>query len=141
MFFSFYAKSYIKSKDIILKKEARDFLSNIRLICFINNETLDIFYKKLKRKYESNFPNFFNYFGNTYLNKGLFSDHSWNYYTYFMKNSNIENFFFINNICGSNNRTLNNKIIGMCKFYYSFIRAINVLINYFNTKIYIMKDM
>ena len=51
-----------------------------------------------------------------------------------MKNSNIENFFFINNICGSNNRTLNNKIIGMCKFYYSFITAINLLINYFNTK-------
>ena len=35
----------LKSKDIILKREARDLLSNIRLICFINNETLDIFYE------------------------------------------------------------------------------------------------
>ena len=35
----------LKSKDIILKIEERDLLSNIRLICFINNETLDIFYE------------------------------------------------------------------------------------------------
>ena len=124
----------INSTNKTLKKKAKDLLANIKLLCFINNNEIDSFYDKIYRKYNKTFPKFFKYFNNTYLDKGLFSDRNWNYYNISSLFNNNDLYFFTNNICESNNRTLNLKYIGVCKSYYGFRNAILELINIFKEK-------
>ena len=99
------------------------------------NKEIDSFYDKIYRKYNKYFPKFFKYFINTYLDKGLFSDRNWNnYYNISSSFNNNDLYFCTNNICESNNRTLNLKYIGVCKSYYWFGNAILELINEFKEK-------
>ena len=47
---------------------AKDLIANIKLLCFINNDEIDNFFCKIKKKYEKQFNKLFNYFDNTYHN-------------------------------------------------------------------------
>ena len=51
---------------------------------------IDVFYEKIKNKFQDKFKQFFIFFENTYLNKGIFSDHIGNYYNYLNINNNME---------------------------------------------------
>ena len=124
----------IKSKNKKIKLEAEELLINIKYLFFINNEKLEYFYSKIKKKFNNNFKKFIKYFDNTYMFRGLFSDRNWNYYNYSINTNSTDYYFFTNNICESNNKILNSKFIGYCNSYYSFFKAIKNLIDYYKTK-------
>ena len=67
----------------------------MKLLYFVNTNEIDNFYNKIKKKYEDNFKKFFNYFENTYLYKGIFSDRNWNYYNYSITLDNNYTFFLL----------------------------------------------
>ncbi len=84
----------INSNNNNLKLKTLDLLANIKLLCFINNNEIDSFYDKIYRKYKIYFLQFFKYFNNTYLDKGLFSDRNWNYYNISASFNNCDLYFF-----------------------------------------------
>ena len=57
----------LRSKNKTIKKLAKDFLSNIKLLCFIPLNKFDSLYELIKTKYRTKFPNFFKYFDKNYI--------------------------------------------------------------------------
>ena len=59
----------IRSKTKTIKEYAKDCLTNIRLLCFIDHEKINNFYKDIKNKYRTKFPKYFKYFDANYMNE------------------------------------------------------------------------
>ena len=49
----------IRSKNKTIKEYATDCLDNIRLLCFVEHEKINNFYKDIKDKYRTKFPKYF----------------------------------------------------------------------------------
>ena len=128
----------IRSKTKTIKEYAKDCLANIRLLCFIDHEKINNFYKDIKDKYRSKFPKYFKYFDINYMNENARFKKIWNYNDIFMNNMDKHILFYTNNICESMNRTLNMKFIGGCKTFFNFKNCIKDIIDMYekNNKVY-----
>ena len=65
----------LKSKNNTIKKLAKEYFANIKLLCFIDRAQIKNFYEEILYKYRCKFPNFFKYFTNYYFKKNLFQNY------------------------------------------------------------------
>ena len=128
----------IRSKNKTIKEYAKDCLANIRLLCFVDHEKINNFYKDIKDKYRTKFPKYFKYFDANYMNENSRFKKIWNYNDAFSNNMDNHILFYTNNICESMNRTINMKFIGGCKTFFNFKNCILDIIDMYNmnTKVY-----
>ena len=70
---------YLRSKNRVLKRAAKNLLFNMKILLFIDSEEIEDFYGKIKNKYRSSFKKFFNYFDKVYMKSKPFNDKQWNY--------------------------------------------------------------
>ena len=57
----------LRNKNKKIKNLAKDLLSNIKLLCFVNKNNIIPFFQKIKDKYEDDFPYFFKKFEKIYI--------------------------------------------------------------------------
>jgi len=122
----------LKSKNKKLKNMTKDLFANLKILFFINRDSISIFYNEIKYKYKAKFPDFFKYFDKFYFKNKPFSELDWNYGSINRADSKI--IFYSNNIWENCNRTLNSKFIGSCKTMYHFKLALLELISLYNNK-------
>ena len=97
----------LRSKNKTLKNYAKDLLANIRLLCFVKLDKINLFYQDIKNKYGVKFPKYFKYFDKNYFEEKSRFQKIWNYNEIIYDNLNNDMLFITNNICESMNRTLN----------------------------------
>ena len=123
----------IKSTNLIKKQKAKDLLSNLKLIIFLEEADINTFFKKIKTKFEKEFSKFLKYFEKTFFHTKPYNENLWCYYK-IRNNYDNDIFFFTNNICESTNRSLNINYIGGCNSFLNFYKAITDLIFIFENK-------
>ena len=122
----------LRNKNKKIKNLAKDLLSNIKLLCFVNKNNIIPFFQKMKDKYEDDFQNFFKKFEKIYIKSNPYNELYWNYNSAIINNSNNDIMFFTNNFCERYNRTLNLKFISGCKSIYNFERSLKEFITLYN---------
>ncbi len=68
---------------------------------FIPENQMEIFFNKIKSKYNCNFRAILDYFSTTFLNKYSFRDNEWNFHKIAFGITGENNLFFTNNIIES----------------------------------------
>ena len=114
----------------MLKRNSKNLLFNIKLLLFIDNEKVDDFFQMIKNKYYNSNENFFKYFENNYMNNHILKNREWNYFNFIKNESDINKYFFTNNVCESLNRTLNSFYKYSKKNFYNFQLSIQKLIEH-----------
>ena len=82
----------LKDKYNVIKNFVKDLLTNLKLLCFVERDKLNIFYDEIRYKYRSKLPKFFKYFTKFYFKNKPFNELSWNYS---FANKIIMTYFFI----------------------------------------------
>ena len=126
----------------MLKRNSKNLLFNIKLLLFIDNEKVDDFFQMIKNKYYNSNENFFKYFENNYMNNHILKNREWNYFNFIKNESDINKYFFTNNVCESLNRTLNSFYKYSKKNFYNFQLSFQKLIEHYEHHIdYIEKNV
>ena len=133
----------LKSKNKELKRKAKNLLSNIKLLLFVNKDDIEDFFIEIKKVYFSTFKKFIKYFYKNFFIRYPFNNKQWNYNVAINNNIfDIDYLFLTNNIVESTNRTLNINYIGSCKSFNNFEYSIHELFNIFkNKKPYVVPNM
>ena len=118
----------IKSKNKLIRRNARNLLFNMKILIFIDNEKIEEFFELIKSQYYKNYKKFLDYFEKQYLKTGLFSDKNWNYSSFLKGEEDIQLYFFTNNVAETLNRTINNFYKNSRKTFYNFQNCINKII-------------
>lgn len=64
----------LRSRNKVLKRNAKNLLFNMKILLFINSEKIDKFFELIKKKYYEGFKRFIDYFEKTYMNNNPFND-------------------------------------------------------------------
>ena len=123
-----------KSNDEEIKSRAMKLLTNIKILCFIKIENLNLFYNKIKHEFYSEFESFFKYFEKNYINSDKFGELSFNYNSLIFSNYSDDIKFYTNNITESFNKQLNTKYIGGAKTFFLFKTALFEIIDLYKNK-------
>ena len=114
----------------------------MKILLFIDNDKVDDYFKMIKDKYFYSNKNFFKYFENNYMKNKILKNREWNYYNFIKKETDINKYFFTNNVCKSLNRTLNGFYKYSKKNFYNFQITIQKLIDHYDHHInYIEKNV
>ena len=73
-------------------------MANICILCLISLNKVGNFYKDIKNKYSSKFPNYFKYFDKNDINENSNFKRLWNYNKNIYNNINNDLLFYTNNI-------------------------------------------
>ena len=65
------------------KKKAQEILIIIKILCFIDKNNIELFHNKIESKYNNRtFHNFFEYFGETYIDDISYFKRMWNCFVF-----------------------------------------------------------
>ena len=112
-----------------------ELLFNLQLLCFIDIENIEDFYKKIVKTYKENkYKNFFNYSKKTWLGKTI-PKKLWNFSDILDDEKNFDQFSFTNNASENINRYLNRNLKkARCSSIVSRPNALDIILQ-FNNKI------
>lgn len=95
MLFSYHKKinkilPQIRSKNRNKKKLAKNLLTNMKILLFMNKNKIKSFFGLIQKKYEKEFSSFIKYFYTNYFNKYPINEINWNYdLDFIFENNNL----------------------------------------------------
>ena len=110
----------LRAKNKLVKRNAKKFLFNMKILLFIDSEKIDNFFNKIKIRFNSHYKKFLEYFEKQYFLSKPFNDKHWNYSNFLKIDEDTQQYFFTNNVCESLNRTINSFNNFSIKNFYNF---------------------
>ena len=89
-----------------MKLNAKNLLFNMKLLLFIDSETIDNYFVLIKAKYYNSNKKFFYYFEKYFMKDKFIKNRQWNYYNFLNNENDAINYFYTNNVCESLNNNL-----------------------------------
>ena len=123
----------LRSKNKIVKRNAKNLLFNFKLLIFIDSDKIVEFFNKIKEEYYNNHKKFIDYFEKQYFKNSPFKDKQWNYSNYLKSDEDTQKYFYSNNVAESLNRTLKSFYKYSNRNFYNFQICINKIIELYET--------